>query len=181
MDLGSSPGFQKYRIIQEEYERPPNRDALLSKVRDLINAGGVQQLVIESGAPIRVRRSIPVDPNEPTLPEGLPEDDMMSAVRNAPMEEFLMVGKLTSHEYLFRAFGILTAKKLRPLVLIANNKSDLLAWLHVDKFAEVTEVYGTAIMFHKEVPHDGAVLVGCQPELQDSVAFSLKLEINVKK
>jgi hypothetical protein len=144
----------------------------------ILNLGGVQKVTIELGLPIKVVR---LAESGPEVPEDIQDDDLVSAARNAPMEEFVFPEELPPTVYLFRAFRLLSSKRLRGKGMVVNSLTTLREWFRVDADFDLSEVFGVPVTVHKEIP-DGALLFVASPiDDADLVSFSLRLELPVEK
>ena len=97
------------------------------------------------------------------------------------MEEFVFSESLLPTGYLFRAFHLLTQRRLKAVYMVVNNYTSMREWLVVDKAFDISEVFGVPVKTHKEIP-DGVLLVVAAPiDDADVVSFSLRLEMNQEK
>lgn len=171
--IGDAPETS-YKLIHEEYAAPPGRKELIAAIERIISGGGVQRLVIQYGQPLRISRRVRADlPGEAIL-EDMVDDDLMSAVRNAEMEDVTYSEELTPFEYLFRAFSVLSRKRLIPKAILVPQTAQLRKWLQVDV---LDGLYGVDIFQHKEMPDETLLIVGAKADEPDIVVSSLRLEM----
>jgi hypothetical protein len=164
--------------VRETFPLPKGRKAILSAVERIMNLGGVLKITVEFGSPIKVTRA--VEPGaEP--PEELQDDDLMAAVRNSEMEEFVFTEPLLPTNYLFRAFHLLSQRRLQSMAVVVNNVATLKKWLVVERAFDLVELFGVPVRTHKEMPDDGLLIVAARPDDMDTVAFSLKLAMDIKE
>ncbi len=171
--LGDAPDITS-KLVREEFPLPRGRSPLIAAVERILSGGGVQKLVIEMGKPIKVLRRVRAELPGEEAPEELYEDDMMAAVMNTEIQDFIFTEQLSPYEYLFRAFGSLSRKHLIPRCILGN-LNQLKTWLHVD---ELTEIYGVEIRQHKEIPDGVMLLVGAKADEPDIIVHSLRLDMN---
>lgn len=161
---------------------PDGRKALLAAIEQILAGGGVQRLIVRYGKPIVVVRAVKDDGSAPELPSELLDNDIMAAVRNVEMEEFLTEKEETPFEYLFRAFNILNGMtvdgtRLQPKIFIVKKLSYLYQWLGVQALASL---FNVEIMQHIEMPEDGLLLVAANASDIEDVKFSLKMELDLQ-
>ena len=97
------------------------------------------------------------------------------------MEEFVFAESILPTNYLFRAFHLLTQRRLKATSMVVNNYTSMREWLGVDKSFDVSEVFGVPVKTHKEIP-DGVLLVVAAPiDDPETVTFSLRLEMSQEK
>jgi len=175
--IGDSP-VAALKKLQETYPLPKTRREVVTAFERILNLGGVHRIVVELGAPIKVIRLANAGED---VPDELQDDDLVSAARNAPMEEFVFSESILPTNYLFRAFHILSQRRLRARAVVVNNLTALREWLGVDKTFDLVEVFGVATASHKEIP-DGVLLLVAGPlDEPELVSFSLRLELNIGK
>lgn len=166
------------RKVQESFPLPSSRKEIVTAFERILNLGGVQKVVVELSAPIKVTRLVMAPPDAGEVPEELQDDDIVSAARNVEMEEFFFTEVLSPFEYLFRAFHQLSAKKLKARTVVVNNMKGLQKWLGSPP---LSEVFGVEVRAHKEIPDGILLLVAASAEDLETVTFSLKLEMNERK
>lgn len=166
------------RKIQESFPLPNSRKELIVAFERILNLGGVQKVVVELSAPIKVTRLMMAPPDTEEVPEEIQDDDIVSAARNAEMEEFFFTETLSPFEYLFRAFHQLSSRKLRARTVVVNNLPALKTWL---KTQYVSEVFGVEVRAHKEIPDGIMLLVAASADDLETITFSLKLEMTERK
>ena len=175
--IGDSP-VVSLKKHQETYPLPKTRKEVIAAFERILNLGGVHKVVIELGAPIKVVRLAEAGAE---VPEELQDDDLVSAARNAPMEEFVFSESILPTNYLFRAFSLLSGRRLRAKSFVVNNFTTLKEWLGVDKTFDVGEIFGVEVAAHKEIPDGTLLLVATPIDELDLVTFSLRLELNLEK
>lgn len=176
--LGDSPSVSLAKI-QETFPLPKSRKEMVTAFEHILSLGGVQRVVVEFGAPIKVTRLVKPPTESEEVPEELQDDDVMSAARNAEMEDFFIEG-LVPTDYLLRAFFSLSGRKLKAKALLVNNLPALREWLGLAKGFDVSEVFGVGTVTHKEIPDGVLLLVASPVDDVDLVAFSLRLEMEKK-
>lgn len=164
--------------VRETFPLPKGRKEVLAAVERILNLGGVQKITVELGSPIKVTRA--VEPGS-EAPEELQDDDLMAAVRNTQMEEFVFAEPLLPTNYLFRAFHLLSQRRLQSMAMVVNSTATLKKWLGVEKAFDLVELFGVPVRTHKEMPDDGLLMVAAHPDDMDTVAFSLKLAMDIKE
>jgi hypothetical protein len=174
--IGDSPTVA-LKKLQETYPLPKTRKEVVTAFERILNLGGVHRVVVELGAPIKVVR---VAEAGAEVPEELQDDDLVAAARNSPMEEFVFSESILPTNYLFRAFHLLTQRRLKATAMVVNNYVSMRDWLGVDKAFDVSEVFGVPVKTHKEIP-DGVLLVVAAPIDDDVISFSLRLEMSQEK
>jgi hypothetical protein len=175
--IGDSPTIP-LKKVQESFPLPKTRKEVVAAFERILNLGGVHRVVVELGAPIKVVR---VAEAGAEVPEELQDDDLVSAARNAPMEEFVFSENILPTNYLFRAFHLLTQRRLKATSMVVNSYASMKEWLAVDKTFDVSEVFGIPVKTHKEIP-DGVLLVVAAPlDDPEVVTFSLRLEMSQEK
>lgn len=175
--IGDSPS-PTLKKLQETYPLPKTRKGVVSEFERILNLGGVHRVVVELGSPIKVIRMAEAGAE---VPEELQDDDLVSAARNAPMEEFVFAENILPTNYLFRAFHLLSQRRLKATAMVVNSYASLSSWLGVDKSFDVSEVFGVPVKTHKEIP-DGVLLVVSAPfDDQEVVTFSLRLEMSQER
>lgn len=175
--LGDSTTVKTVKT-QETFPLPKNRKEIISAFERILNLGGVQKVTVELGSPIKVIRLAEAGAE---VPEELQDDDLLSAVRNNEMEEFVFTESLLPANYLFRAFHLLSQKRLRAMAVIVNNTLTLKQWLGVEKAFDIADLFGVPVRPHKEMPDDGLLLVAEQPDNPETVVFSLRLEMSIER
>lgn len=175
--IGDSPSVPMKKL-QETYPLPKTRREVVSAFERILNLGGVHRVVVELGSPIKVVRLAEASAD---VPEELQDDDLVSAARNAPMEEFVFSESLLPMDYLFRAFHLLTQRRLKAVYMVVNSYASMREWLSVEKAFDISEVFGVSVKTHKEIP-DGVLLMVAAPlDDVDVVSFSLRLEMTQEK
>ena len=175
--IGDSPSVP-LKKKQETYPLPKTRREVVTAFERILNLGGVFRVVVELGSPIKVVRLASPDED---VPEELQDDDLVSAARNAPMEEYLLAEGTPAPSYLLRAFGVLSNRKLKARAMVVNNYVSLKDWLGVDKSFDVSEVFGVEVKTHKEIPDGVLLIVATALDDADVVTFSLRLEMGMEK
>lgn len=176
--IGDAPA-NTLKKVQETYPLPKTRKEVVIAFERILNLGGVHRIIVELGAPIKVIRLAEASPD---VPDELQDDDLVSAARNAPMEELVFSDTVSPTAYLFRAFHVLSQRRLRARAIIVNDLAALRGWLGVmDKMFDVTEVFGVGVSAHKEIPDGVLLLVAGPVDEPDLVSFSLRLELEIGK
>lgn len=178
LSLGDST--LKLKPLREEYPLPDNRKGVLAAIESILGRGGVQRLLLELGNPIRVTRM--VRPDEAPDVQELPDDNLLVAARNAPMEEFVLSEKHTPFEYFFKAFYRLTQKRLTARAFVVNNIPTLKKWLQLDEMFDLQELFGVEVIEDTDMPSDALLLVAIRPQESSAwleVAMSLRLAMNL--
>jgi hypothetical protein len=170
---------QKYRLIQESFPMPQGRKQLLAGIEQILSGGGVQKLIVQVGQDLKVTRAVK-DTGDLDVPAELVEDDLMDAVRNSEMVEFLMQEGDSPYEYLFKAFRELGNKqidktRLQPKVFVVKKMSHLVQWLGTPN---VSDLFGVEVTEHKEIPEESMLFVAANAADIEEVKFSLRMELN---
>lgn len=166
------------RKVQESFPLPASRKEIIVAFERILNLGGVQKVVVELSAPIKVTRLVVALPDAGEVPEELQDDDIVSAARNVEMEEFSFIENLSPFEYLYHAFHALSLRKLRAKAMVVASITALQKWL---KANYVSEVYGIDVREHKEIPEGVLLLVATGADDPETIVFSLKLEMTERK
>ena len=179
--LGDEP-VNAYKTIHESFPLPEGgRKGLLALIERVLSVGGVQKLVLEFNKPIQLWRMVKKAEVSEEVPDELLDDDLMGAVRNSPMEEFVFSDlealKMSVYEYLFQAFALIDERHSVAKALMVSSQSEAQAWFGLTK--KVTSAFGVAVIPHKEIPDGGALLVACQPDDPAVITFSLRLDVNL--
>lgn len=177
MGLGNE-GSNRFTSIVEKFPIPETggRRALVSTVEGIIKLNGVQKIVIELNKPIIVTRL--VDGSQ-EVPQELVNDDIMSAARNAEIQEFLSQDNELQFKYLYRAFSKLSEKRLQPKVFLTHKLKELEDWLNLELTS--LELFGVEVLEHLELPEDTMLLIASTFNDPDMVTFSLKLDFQKTK
>lgn len=174
--LGDSKA--QYKRVQENFDLPDSRAGIVSKFERILDSGGVQRIVVELGHPIKVDRL--VKSNEGPDIEELPDDDWMDAVRNGEVQEFSPTGK-NPYAYLFQAFHMLSQKRMRARIVLIHSIAELKAWLGLEAFIDVRELFGVEVRAHPEVPEQAGIIISTSPDAPDSEVFSMRLAFDKPK
>jgi hypothetical protein len=177
-----SPGLGESKkddnvLTKEQYPLPDSRKGIIDAIVDILSRGGVQKLVVEVKKPIEAFRL--VSKAELNAPQEIPPDELMLAVRNAPMQDFNFKTELPATDHLFRAFAWVSSKGYRPRALMAHSEEELRAWFDVDEMFPLDEVFGVETKIDAGIPEQTAVLVAVSPGMQDHVATSLRISMNI--
>lgn len=176
--LGDSPNVSLVKL-QETFPLPNSRKEMVTAFEHILSLGGVQRVVVEYGAPIKVTRLVKPPTESDEVPEEMQDDDIVSAARNAEMEDFFIADLLPAN-YLLQAFHVLSKKKLKAKTVVVNNLQALRAWLELGKGFDVSEIFGVGTVSHKEIPDGVLLLVASPADDVDLVSFSLRLEMEKK-
>jgi hypothetical protein len=158
--------------IQEVFDLPDTRAGVVAKFERILESGGVQKIVIELGHPIRVERLVKAS-DAPDVEE-LRDDDWLNAVRNGELQEFDPAG-VSPYVYLFRAFHLLSQKRLKARIILIHSTKELKEWMGLDSFIDVRELFGVEVLEHPDVPDQTAILISSNPDETDVPVFSLRL------
>lgn len=176
--LGDSPSVPMVKI-HETFPLPKSRKELVTAFEHILNLGAVSKVVVELGSPIKVTRLVKTPTESDEVPEELQDDDIVSAARNAEMEDFFIADLLPAN-YLLQAFHVLSKKKLKAKTMVVNNLQALRSWLELGKGFDVSEIFGVGTVSHKEIPDGVLLLVASPADDVDLVSFSLRLEMEKK-
>ena len=180
VSIGDETEEKKFKLVTQQVPMPPGgRKGLISLIERIVSAGGVQKLTVQVGKPLSVTKAVQSDA-VPDLPEATLDDDLASAARNAPMEEFLFEDGLNPFEYLFRVFHRLSAERAVGKALMVPQKKQLADWLG-QKPNVVDEVFGIPVLEHKSIPDGAALLIGAFADDMESVKISLRLDITARR
>jgi hypothetical protein len=168
----------KFQKVVENIDLPTGRKAILLAIEKILNGGGVQKLTIEREHPIKVVRLVRAD-DITYVPSELVEDDVMAAVRNKEIKEFVLEQPIRSFEYLSRAFNVLSGHGLRVQMVYIHKLSEIQAWL---KTASVTtHLFGAELVEHEDIPDFVILLVATRPDDPEEVVLSLKILMEIPK
>lgn len=176
--IGDNSPVTTLKKFQETFPLPKTRKEVVTAFERILNLGGVHKVVVELGSPIKVVRMGNAGED---VPDELQDEDLVSAARNAPMEEFVFSENLLPTNYLFRAFHLLSQRRLKARAMVVNSFPQFREWLGVDKAFDLSEVFGVVATTHKEIPDGVLLLVAGPVDEEDLVSFSLRLELNVGK
>lgn len=166
--------------IQENFPLPTSRKEIVTAFERILNLGRVQRVLVQLDSPIRVTRFVEDKKVDTEGPEELPEDDVIEAAMNSKME-ILPFENVPPTVYLFRAFAVLSHKKLKARTMVVNNFASLLMWLGLSADADVSSIFGIETMTSKTMPDDALLLVATPADDPDLVVFSLRLEMSAEK
>lgn len=167
---------RKLHLTTEERALPPTRKEIVSAFEGILAQGGVQRVVVEIGKPIKVSRYVQesADP-----PPSMREEELFDNARNSTMEEFAPEKSMSSfHDYLFKAFYIITQQKLRPRAFLVSNLSLLRTRLGVDKLWNLGELFGVEVVKAEEIPPDVLLLTASQYGEED-VVLSIRMLLSI--
>jgi len=162
---------QSLKLIHEESPLPSTRKDIVLRFESILGQGGVQKVVIEVGKPIKISRYSAIDT---TGPLEMKSNDLYASARNTEMQEFDSTALDSFHEYLFRAFGILTQKRLVARAFLLSNVNLLRASLDVDKFWDLSQLCGIDVMQVDEIPPDVLLLTASEAG-EDDIKLSLRM------
>jgi len=165
----------RYKLVQEVHPLPDSRKGLIGSVEQILNTGGVQKLVIEMNHPIRVDRL--VSASNIIEPEELPEEDLLSAIRNGEVIEFQDASK-NPFETLFRAFQYLSKRKVRASTILIHKMSELNSWLGLTKFEHLEDLFGIELHESNGVADQTALIVASDPEDFNVITLTLKVDLH---
>lgn len=167
------------KLVRESYDLPPVRKEVVGQFEKILNLGGVQKVVVQIGQPIQVDRFVSKD-SLPELPEAT-EFDLFASARNAEMHELKGTDSLSSYECLFRAFYVISQKRLKPRALLVLSDKNLRKWLNIDDLLDVTEIFGVETKISPSIPDETALLVASKTDDKDSIEFSVVIPFSEKK
>lgn len=171
-------GAARFNLLREEYPLPKSRPEVLTAISRILNLGGVQQLMVKLGEPIKVYRAVPADGEVPTTLDDLEAKDLYAQVRNAPMESFeFKVANQTGYEAIFLAFRHINSNRLVARSFMVGNWQMLRAWLGLGALEDVTTLYGVPCVSHEDVPDDSLLLVATSLDNPDGVELTMRLEM----
>jgi hypothetical protein len=183
----STPDPSPRKVVVENLPLPSGRKEIVAAIERALNLGGVIRLLLEYNKPLKVWRNVRKD-EMPEAPEELVDSDILSAARNAEMEDLAIrqsygkeIEKLSGLEVLLHAFSTLSRRKLKPRALMIHLPGELRAWLKVDANFDVSELFGVEVITHKQVPDNVALLVATTWDDPDTVVYSLRLEMFTSK
>jgi hypothetical protein len=168
---------QSLKLIHEEFPLASPRKALVQQFEAILNQGGVQKVVVEVGKPLKVSRYTASDDVGPLE---MKSNDLFANARNAEMQELDSAGLDSFHEYIFRAFGIITQKRLVARAFLVSNLNLLRANLDVDKFWDLSQLCGVDVMPADEVPQDVLLLTASEAG-EDEIKLSLRMLMDERK
>jgi hypothetical protein len=164
--------------MREEYPLPKSRQEVISAVGRILNLGGVQQLVIKLGEPIKVYRAVLANGDVPTTLDELESQDLYDQVRNSPMESFeFKVKDQSGYEVIFLAFKRITNDRLVARSFIVSNVKMLRAWLGLMAMEDVETLYGVPCVVHADIPEDVLLLVATSLDKPEGVELTMRLEM----
>ena len=169
-------------LVRDSKPLPKTRTDILTEVSHIFALGGVQRVIIEVGKPLLFDRLVPkteeVD-NEVT--EEIPADavDLYGAMRNNELLNFeLKFGAMSGHEALFKAWRLLSARKLAAKGFLISNLAALREWLDLGEQDSVEDIYGVPVFKHEEIPADVIILVAVDATDLESVKLSLRITLD---
>jgi hypothetical protein len=176
--LGLGEKTPDVALIREEYPLPSNRKEIVDLLANVLAGGGVQKVVIALKEPMIVTRAVPK--GDERVPTEIPPDELLQAARFSEIFEIPSPDDIPSHEYLFKGFAWLKARRLVGRALIVHSDRELRSWLKVDDFFDVSTVYGIDTKVDAELPEDTALLLGSLPGSPDKIVAGLRLLMNLR-
>lgn len=167
----------KMRLTHEEVALPGTRKEIVSKFESILSQGGVQKVIVEVGRPIKVSK---FTKDEAAPPKEMIEEELFARARNAQIDEFDSTGLDSFHEYIFRALGLLTQKRLKARAFLVSNANLLRTNLDVDKFWDLSQLCGIEVVEVAEIPRDVLLLTASEPGEED-IKCSLRMLMSEKE
>lgn len=168
---------QSLKLIHEEFPMASPRKALVQQFEAILNQGGVQKVTVEVGKPLKVSRYTAQDQVGPLE---MKSNDLYASARNGEIQEFDSTALDSFHEYVFRAFGLLTQKRLTPRAFLVSNIPLLRGNLDVDKFWDLSQLCGVDVMQVDEIPKDVLLLTASEAG-EDDIKLSLRMLMDERK
>lgn len=175
--LGDSA--RSYVLVDETYGLPKTRKELIDLIERVLTPGGVQKIVVEIGKPLAVKRYVEPETVDAEGPQELPPDEMLIAARNAEIVELPFVEGISAYEQLFKAFMLISQKRLSAGTLLVHSPEELRQWLEVDLLVDISQVYGVLVKADEQLPEDTALLVATEPGSPNAVALSVRMSMNL--
>ena len=165
-----------YRLKVESHPLPQSRVERVAAIEAILAPGGVQKLILDIVKGISIHRFVKEEPIG-DVPQEMFDDDIMSAVRNAEMEELHIPTKIMPFEAIFLAFSSVTDKRLRPKTFVVKSKEDLKSWLGLQSPLLPSEIFCVPVIEHKEMPDGTMLLVASKEDDPEEIAVSLKIDM----
>lgn len=169
-------------ITKRERHSLPPRTQIGKIVQEIIDEGGIQKILLQVGQPILVERLVAQGSVEAAINEELEavpqieREDIYYAVRNSDMEELRDSEKFPALESLFRAFVLISHRRLRPMAFLVHSTDVIRAWMKLDQLFGLEELFGVPLIVAPAVP-EGTVLLASGSEEQ--VKFTVRISAGV--
>jgi len=166
-------------LAREEYPLPKTRKEVLVAIETILQAGGVQELLVRIDQPILVKRLVvPTGMENEEEEEASPEaEDLYAKARNARIETLKIPEAWSPFETIFQAFAAAKRGKLVPKVFMSGSHARLRDWFGFDTDGDVSSLCGVECVEHLELPAETLLLLEASPLDPEGVAASLRMEI----
>lgn len=146
---------KKFFKINQQFDLPQDREAIIQRFKSILGLGGVQKVVIELGHPIKVERLVK---SKEEVPQEMIEDSEFAIAMNSEIKEIPSLG-LTPFEQLFAVFQHISAKRLKPRSFIVSNVDRLKKWLGIPPLVVVEELFCIRLVVDDQVPDDVLLII----------------------
>ena len=168
-------------LVRDSKPLPKSRNDILTEVSHIFALGGVQRVIIEVGKPLFFDRLVPKSEADNEVTEEIPADavDLYGAMRNNELLNFeLKFGAMSGHEALFKAWRLLSARKLAAKGFLVSNLPVLREWLDLGEMDSVDDIFGVPVFRHEEIPSDVIILVAVDAADLEDVKLSLRITLD---
>jgi hypothetical protein len=169
-------------LVRDSKPLPKTRNDILTEISHIFALGGVQRVIVEVGKPLLFDRLVPKsDAPEEETTEEIPADavDLYGAMRNNELLNFeLKYGSMSGYEALFKAWRLLSARKLVAKGFLVSDFPALRDWLELGEEDSVDDIYGVPVFKHAEIPADVIILVAVDATDLESVKLSLRITLD---
>jgi hypothetical protein len=166
------------KLVHESYDLPSSRKEIVQRIEQILNMGGVQKMVLALHKPIAVDRMVlakDLEEEDAEL-EAVEEENLVSSIRNAEMENISFDADTPVFDRFLHLFSLLSRKGLKPSYFITNSIAVLKKWVGTDSWS-CADLFGIPVVTSEEIPEDVALLVGAEVSDPDTVACSLRFEV----
>lgn len=178
--LGDADRSEKPKLIlvSDSVPLPTTRKELVDQFREILALGNVQKVIVELAKPILFHRLVP----ENLIAEGQKpvEEDPLDGVRAGDVIDFTPRLGISPYEILFDAFGELSRDYL-PKLIVVGNYSTVRKWLKLPHTANLDTIYGVKTVQSSYMPEDAIILAGVSSSDPDRIAYSLRIEVDIKE
>jgi hypothetical protein len=169
-------------LVRDSKPLPKSRTDILAEVSHIFALGGVQRVIIEVGKPLFFDRLVPKsEVAEDETTEEIPADavDLYGAMRNNELLNFeLKYGSMSGQEALFKAWRLLSSRKLAAKGFLVSDFPALREWLDLGEEDSVDDIFGVPVFKHAEIPADVIILVAVDAADPEDVKLSLRITLD---
>ncbi len=171
--------YKGLRRVKKHVPLPNSREEIIAEFSKIIGLGFVQKIVLELGKPITYERLVRED-ELPDLPQEI-DEDLFYEARNAEMYDYSKPLKITNFEYLFKAFSILSQRRLKPQSFIVKSLKELNLWLGLEEFVQLPDLFGIPVFIDHRLPEGVALMTATKSAAEQNIALSIRLTLDSPK